>query len=115
MSGYEPGERPAPAEWLRAEAENRQFDGAPDDYALEGDECEGAPVAEALTTFPLQIAVFCDRCGTEVRHDYLVHDLMTREQRLAVAREHLARNEGWSCTAAGDFCPDHEPATEESR
>jgi hypothetical protein len=63
----------------------------------------------APTTFPISIVVFCDRCGVEVEHDYLVHDLMTREQRLAVAREHLARNEGWSCTAAGDFCPDHKP------
>jgi hypothetical protein len=64
---------------------------------------------EPLTTFPLSIVVFCDRCGVEVEHDYVVHDLMTREQRLAVAREHMARNEGWSCTADGDFCPKHKP------
>jgi len=63
-----------------------------------------------LTAFPLSIVVFCDRCGTEVEHDYMVHDLMTREQRLAVAREHVARNEGWSCSADGDFCPDCKPA-----
>lgn len=64
---------------------------------------------DPFATFPLLIAVFCDTCGVEVRHDYLVHDLMTREQRLAVAREHLARNEGWSCAADGDFCPVHKP------
>jgi len=58
-----------------------------------------------LTTFPIQIAVFCDRCGIDVRHDYVVHDLMTREQRLGVARSHLSRNEGWSCGTDGDFCP----------
>jgi hypothetical protein len=56
-------------------------------------------------TFPTSIAVFCDRCGIEVEHDYVVHDQMTRDGRLGVARSHLARNEGWSCTAAGDFCP----------
>ncbi len=66
-------------------------------------------MSEPLTTFPLQIAVFCDQCGVEVRHDYVVHDLMTREQRLAVAREHMSRNEGWSCTTEGDYCPDHKP------
>jgi hypothetical protein len=65
---------------------------------------------EPPTAFPLSIVVFCDRCGVEVEHDYLVHDLMTREQRLAVAREHLSRNEGWSCTPAGDFCLKHNPA-----
>jgi hypothetical protein len=64
-----------------------------------------------LTTFPLSIVVFCDRCGVEVEHDYVVHDLMTREQRLAVAREHMTRNEGWSCTAGGDYCPVCEPKT----
>jgi hypothetical protein len=58
-----------------------------------------------LKTFPIQIAVFCDVCGTEVVHDYVVHDLMTRDQRLGVARTHLTRNEGWSCTLAGDLCP----------
>lgn len=62
-----------------------------------------------LTTFPLSIVVFCDRCGIEAEHDYVVHDLMTREERLGVARTHLTRNEGWSCTAEGDFCPVHKP------
>lgn len=57
------------------------------------------------TTFPLSIVVFCDRCGTQVGHDYVVHDLMAREERLGVARMWLSRNEGWSSTPAGDFCP----------
>jgi|ERR1035438_1085136 hypothetical protein len=71
------------------------------------DRRELIPVApEPPRAFPLSIVVFCDRCGVEVEHDYVVHDLMTREQRLAVAREHMARNEGWSCTASGDYCPD---------
>jgi len=61
------------------------------------------------TTFPIRIVVFCDACGTETGHDYVVHDLMTREQRLSVAREYLTRNEGWSCTAEGDFCPGCKP------
>ena len=60
--------------------------------------------------FPLTIAVFCDGCGTEVQKPYLVHDLMTREQRLGVARDHMSRDKGWSCTADGDFCPACKPA-----
>lgn len=55
--------------------------------------------------YPSQIAVFCDHCGTVTEHDYVVHDQMTREERLGVARTHLADNEGWSCTPEGDFCP----------
>jgi hypothetical protein len=54
----------------------------------------------------MQIAVFCDRCGTETAHDYLVHDRMTRAERLAVARNHMAAYEGWSCGPDGDFCPE---------
>lgn len=60
-------------------------------------------------TFPVCIVVFCDECGVEARRDYLVHDLMTREQRLGVARHHMNRNEGWSCTPDGDFCQDCKP------
>ena len=60
---------------------------------------------EPITTYPAQIAVFCDRCGTEVEHDYEVHDQMTPAERIGVARAHLDSNESWSCTAAGDFCP----------
>jgi hypothetical protein len=74
-----------------------------------GPDCPWCAYPEPPTTFPLNIAVFCDRCGVEVEHDYVVHDLMTREQRLAVARDHLTCNEGWSCTAAGDYCPEHNP------
>lgn len=55
--------------------------------------------------YPDSIGVFCDACRTEVVHDYVVSDDMTREQRLAVARHHLTRNQGWACTGAGDFCP----------
>lgn len=58
------------------------------------------------TPYPSQIVVCCDTCGREVEHDYVVHDLMTRGERLAVARAHLASNERWSCTPDGDFCPD---------
>ncbi|MFE5037091.1 hypothetical protein [Streptomyces sp. NPDC056683] len=55
--------------------------------------------------FPCQIGVYCDRCRHTVSHDYLVHVAMTGAQRLQVARDHLARNEGWSCTPAEDVCP----------
>ncbi len=59
-------------------------------------------------TYPSQITVFCDHCGTEWTGDYLVTDLMTRDERLAVARQHLVTNEGWEHTNDGDdFCPAH--------
>lgn len=61
--------------------------------------------AQEFTTYPSSIVVFCDGCGVEVEHDYVVHDLMTREERLGVARAHLVANEGWSCGPEGDFCP----------
>ena len=90
--------------WNFTEAQRRQFREA--QIAA-----KARPAGPA--TFPLVIAVFCDTCGTEVRHDYIEHDLMTREQRLAVAREHMTRNEGWSCSAEGDYCPEHKPAPKE--
>jgi hypothetical protein len=65
------------------------------------------------TPYPAQIGVFCDTCGVEIVHDYVVHDQMTQEQRFAVAREHLTRNEGWSCGPDGDFCSRHKPAPKE--
>ena len=90
--------------WDFTEAERRQF--------REAHAAAKTGLPPGATTFPIQIAVYCDVCGVEVMHDYVVHDGMTREQRFAVAREHLTRNEGWSCTAAGDFCPDHKPEPE---
>lgn len=54
--------------------------------------------------FPCRIAVFCDECRVTVSHDYLVHDAMTKAQRLQVARNHLVANEGWTCTPAEDVC-----------
>jgi hypothetical protein len=88
-----------------------RFDGVPGIFTIhptwEVEYLKPAPAtgASALTTYPLTIVVVCDQCGTETGHDYVVHDLMTREQRLGTARSHLARNEGWSCDSAGDFCP----------
>ncbi|MFE0877294.1 hypothetical protein ACFW4X_20965 [Streptomyces smyrnaeus] len=81
-----------------------QFDAA---AAAEGDEPIPYPATEQPTgqKFPCGIAVFCDQCGTTHRGDYIVTDQMTRGDRLEVARDHLRRNEGWSCTADGDFCP----------
>lgn len=54
--------------------------------------------------YPCQIGVNCDECGTVVTGDYIVNDRMTKPERLEVARTNL-RAGGWSCTAAGDFCP----------
>jgi len=61
--------------------------------------------------YPCGITVFCDDCGFEVRGDYIVSDLMTSTERLAVARTWLAENQGWECGEAGDFCPTHATAT----
>ena len=58
--------------------------------------------------FPTQITVFCDHCGTERTADYMVHEDMTKAERLAVARKHLVEHEGWESTDDGDdFCPAH--------
>ena len=58
--------------------------------------------------YPTQITVFCDHCGVEDTGEYLVHEGMTREERLAVARRHLVEVKGWEHTAEGDdFCPTH--------
>jgi hypothetical protein len=55
--------------------------------------------------YPSEIGVYCDECGLTVSHDYLVHEGMTKAQRLQVARDHLTANEGWSCTPDADLCP----------
>ncbi|MEU1800839.1 hypothetical protein [Streptomyces sp. NPDC019937] len=58
--------------------------------------------------YPSQITVFCDHCGHEDTRDYLVSEDMTRQERLAVARQYLVANEGWECDPDGDdFCPVH--------
>ena len=58
--------------------------------------------------FPTQITVFCDHCGVERTADYMVHEDMTKTERLAVARKHLVEHEGWEHTDDGDdFCPAH--------
>lgn len=45
---------------------------------------------------PVGITVFCDRCGHATTGDYVVAEGMSKEQRLAVAREWLRRNAGWT-------------------
>lgn len=58
--------------------------------------------------YPVQVTVFCDHCGVENTGDYMVHEVMTKADRLTVARRHLVANEGWEHTADGDdFCPEH--------
>jgi hypothetical protein len=58
--------------------------------------------------FPSRITVFCDHCGIEDTGEYMVHEDMTRAERLAVARRHLVANKGWEHTESGDdFCPTH--------
>ncbi|MFE6408190.1 hypothetical protein ACFVOR_14790 [Streptomyces sp. NPDC057837] len=58
--------------------------------------------------FPTRITVFCDHCGVEDTGEYLVHEGMTRSERLAVARRHLVEVKGWEHTGDGDdFCPTH--------
>lgn len=54
--------------------------------------------------YPCQIGVYCDDCSTTVERDYIVNDLMSKPERLEVARTHL-RAEGWQCDADGDYCP----------
>jgi hypothetical protein len=66
--------------------------------------------------YPSQITVFCDHCGAENTGDYMVSTDMDREQRLAVARQHLVTNEGWEHTADGDdFCPEHAGSPDEEQ
>jgi hypothetical protein len=63
-----------------------------------------ADLNDDTSPYPAQIGIFCDDCHTEHLADYLVAADSTREQRFEVAREHL-RGQGWSCTEAGDLCP----------
>lgn len=60
--------------------------------------------------YPCGITVYCDDCDTEVRGDYIVSDLMTSAERLAVARTWLVEARGWECGEGGDFCPTHTTA-----
>lgn len=65
--------------------------------------------APAEELYPCAIAVFCDDCGTEVRHDYVVSDHMDKLERHQVARNHLAKNEGWLCDKDDDLCRNCRP------
>jgi hypothetical protein len=53
--------------------------------------------------------VFCDGCRLDIRHDYIVTDLMTKPERLQVARTYLSTHEGWECTGETDLCPACRP------
>lgn len=56
--------------------------------------------------FPTQIGVFCDDCGVIETADFMVHEDMTKEERLGVARKHLVETKRWTCTPEdGDLCP----------
>lgn len=59
--------------------------------------------------YPAAIGIYCDDCRRTFEGDFIVSDDMDQEQRFEAARAHL-RGEGWSCTAAGDFCPACKPA-----
>src|SRR5690349_1688846 len=67
--------------------------------------------------YPTCITVYCDRYGCDTEHtgEYMVSAEMSSEERLAVARRHLADTEGWQHTEEGDdFCPEHaSPAAAE--
>lgn len=68
-----------------------------------------APVRDTEEWYPSRICVFCDTCGIKEVHDYLISDAMNKLARLQVARNHLSKNEGWSCTADGDYCLNCRP------
>ncbi|MER5882685.1 hypothetical protein ABT160_02535 [Streptomyces sp. NPDC001941] len=59
--------------------------------------------------YPDRIGVFCDHCGVVEADDYVVHEGMTRAQRLQVARDHLVAAKGWRSDDGGDFCPSCKP------
>jgi len=63
-----------------------------------------ADLNDDTAPYPCQITVFCDECGDEVTADYLVPAGSTSADRLEIARKHLRRH-GWSCSGAGDYCP----------
>lgn len=66
--------------------------------------------------YPTRITVYCDRygCGAEHIGEYMVSTEMDSEERLAVARQHLAQHEGWKHTTEGDdLCPEHADRTVE--
>ncbi|MFD0035563.1 hypothetical protein ACFVJK_46820 [Streptomyces sp. NPDC127172] len=83
-----------------------------DGFTVERREVLTGPILLATPpeAYPSRIGVYCDECGVTVSHDYLVHDAMTKAQRLQVARDHLVANEGWSCTPDADLCPTCAPA-----
>ncbi|MCC3292974.1 hypothetical protein [Arthrobacter sp. zg-Y1110] len=53
-------------------------------------------------TGPVLVTVYCDECGIEETHDYLVP---AGQDSLAVARRHLNMNLGWETGARADLCP----------
>jgi hypothetical protein len=56
--------------------------------------------------YPKQIAVFCDECGTDEVHDYMVSEDDDQETRLGYARKYLAEEKGWLIQDNLDLCPE---------
>jgi hypothetical protein len=69
--------------------------------------CCGATAAadEDGDSYPTEIVVFCDGCGTERAGDYMVTDNDDSATRLGYARTALAAR-GWTITITADLCPE---------
>ncbi|GAA1164331.1 hypothetical protein F4556_002382 [Kitasatospora gansuensis] len=67
-----------------------------------------APATAEDEQYPARLGVYCDTCHTTAEGDFVVSDAMTKPERLELIRAHV-RTLGWSCTAAGDYCPTCAP------
>jgi hypothetical protein len=73
-------------------------------YGL-GDYMAMTQAPEGAEKFPSAIGVYCDTCGIQHSGDYVVHELMSKQERFQVARDHLNAEAGWRCDDTADLCP----------
>jgi hypothetical protein len=54
--------------------------------------------------YPSHLGVFCDECEIVVEGDFIVHEGMTKAERLGVVRTYAVGTFGWLCQDGEDLC-----------
>jgi len=59
---------------------------------------------EGVEPYPSHLGVFCDECEIVIEGDFIVHDGMSKDERLGVVRAHAVSEFGWLCEDGDDLC-----------
>lgn len=64
---------------------------------------------EGVEAYPSHLGVFCDECEIVVEGDFIVHEGMSKDERLGVVRAWAVSEFGWLCKDGEDLCGNCRP------